>query len=230
MPERLATLPAMRRALVIVAKAPAAGTTKTRLIPRLGPERAAELYRAFLLDAVNLGLQLTWERVCVIHPRGAGAALAAVLPAEILLLEQRASGLAEALALAFEHHFEAGFERVVLIGSDNPTLPLQPVEQACSALELCDLTIGPSADGGYYLLGMRQPHPPLFEDIEWSTERVYAQTLERARCLGLRVCAVDEWYDVDTPADLDRMEYDLQVSGDTVAPNTRAVLRALRSG
>src|SRR5437868_421176 len=98
MPEAFVTLPAMRRALVIVAKAPVAGTTKTRLIPRVGAEQAAELYRAFLLDAIDLGRQLAWERLSVICPRGAGAALTAILPGEVDVVEQPAGGLGKALA------------------------------------------------------------------------------------------------------------------------------------
>jgi uncharacterized protein len=217
----------MPRALVIVGKAPQAGLTKTRLVPLLSAVDAAELYRGFLLDAVELGLELGWERVSVIHPRGSREGLRQLLPAEVHLLEQRRDGLGDALSYAFERHLAEEFDRVVLIGSDNPSLPRGPIEQACEALDEHDLTIGPTTDGGYYLIGMRALHPSLFEDISWSTPRVYAQTLAQAKRLALRVRAVAEWYDVDEACDLERLEADLLISPATVAPNTRAALARL---
>jgi rSAM/selenodomain-associated transferase 1 len=217
----------MRSALIVVGKAPEAGLTKTRLVPPLTPLEAAELYRAFLLDAVDLGLKVDCERLSVVHPRGAAPALKKLLPPPVHLVEQPTSGLGDALAFAFERHFESGFERVVLIGSDNPSLPAEPVEQAFAALDSHDLSIGPSADGGYYLIGLRQAHLDVFQGIAWSTPQVYAQTLSRARRLNLRVHAGREWYDVDTPADLERLRLDLRSASEAVARHTRAAMRRL---
>jgi rSAM/selenodomain-associated transferase 1 len=217
----------MRRALIVIGKAPEPGITKTRLVPFLAPEEAAALYRAFLLDAIEVGLSLGWERTSMVHPRGAEPALKAIVPRQIKLIEQGAGGLGSALAFAFEHHFEEGFERVVLIGSDNPTLPGGPIEQALAALDSHDVSIGPTSDGGYYLIGLRRPHLELFEAIDWSTSRVYAQTMARAQELGLQVHAVREWYDVDGPADLDRLHRELRSVPEVIARNTRAVLRLL---
>src|SRR3982074_1071359 len=203
----------MRRALLIVGKAPEPGRTKTRLIgPLLSPEDVAALSRGFLLDSVGFGLDLGWERVTVVHPTGGGPALTALLPPAVNLLEQRGRGLADALPHAFATHLAEGFDRVVLIGSDNPTLPRGLVEQACAALDGHDLSIGPSADGGYYLIGMRAPHLGVFDAIDWSTPRVYAQTLARAERLGLRVLSVTGWYDVDEPSDLERLHAELAES------------------
>jgi uncharacterized protein len=217
----------MRRALLIVGKPPEPGFAKTRLVPPFSAEDAAALYRGFLLDSVGLGHDLGWERVTVVHPRGGGPALAALLPPWVCLLEQRDEGLSNALSQAFATHLAEGFGRVVLIGSDNPTLPSGFVEQACTALDTHDVSIGPSADGGYYLIGLRKPHLGLFEAIDWSTSRVYRQTLARAEQLGLRVRSVADWYDVDGPADLERLQRDLATSADSVAPNTRAALHRL---
>jgi rSAM/selenodomain-associated transferase 1 len=222
-----ATLPSMRRALLIVGKAPVPGRTKTRLVPPLSPDEAAELYRGFLLDCVSLGLELGWERVSVIHPARSGDVLAALLSAQVTLVEQAGHGLGDALSSAFEHHLAEGFQRVVLIGSDNPTLPLEPIRAACAALDEHDLSIGPTVDGGYYLIGMRAAHMGVFAQIEWSTPRVYAQTLAQAHVLGLRVRAVQEWYDVDEPPDLARLRDDLLRLPSDVAPNTRAALDRL---
>ena len=222
-----ATLPTMRRALLIVGKAPEPGQTKTRLVPPLTPDEATELYRGFLLDCVGLGLDLGWERVSVVHPAGSGQVLAELLPPRVTLVEQSGHGLRDALSSAFDRHFAEGFDRVVLIGSDNPTLPLEPICSACRTLDDHDLSIGPTIDGGWYLIGMRAAQLGVFENIDWSTPRVFAQTLARAHQLGLRVRAVQEWYDVDEPPDLERLQRDLCGLASTVAPHTRAALERL---
>jgi rSAM/selenodomain-associated transferase 1 len=214
----------MQRALLIVGKAPQAGSAKTRLVPPLSLADAAALYRGFLLDSVALCLGLGWDRVSVIHPVGHRQALLDFLPANTRLVEQRGHDLVGALSSAFETHFAEGFDRVVLIGSDNPTLPRAPIDEASAALDTFDLSIGPSADGGWYLIGMREPHLRVFQNVEWSTPRVYAQTLAQAQRLGLRVHAVQEWYDVDEPDDLDRLQRELLDRPPDVAPNTRAAL------
>jgi rSAM/selenodomain-associated transferase 1 len=219
----------MRRALIVVGKAPIAGQTKTRLVPPLSADDAAALYRGFLLDTLQLALSLGWEQISLVHPRGHAPHLAG-LTSNVQLVEQPRDGLGHALAFAFERHFAAGCDSVTLIGSDNPTLRAEPILAAHAALERGrDLAIGPSLDGGYYLIGMRQPHLGVFEDIEWSTPRVYLQTLARARDLALRVHSVAEWYDVDEPADLDRLRSELDRSPPEVAPNTRAALAATRA-
>src|SRR5579859_4481403 len=101
----------MRRALVVIGKAPEAGRAKTRLVPPLSAEQAAELSCGFLLDAVHLGLGLGWERVSVVHPRGSAAALQSIVPRSVALLEQPGSGLTDALLHAFDSHFAAGFNQ-----------------------------------------------------------------------------------------------------------------------
>jgi glycosyltransferase A (GT-A) superfamily protein (DUF2064 family) len=127
---------------------------------------------------------------------------------------------------AFEQHFADGFERVVLVDSDSPTLPIALLEAANDGLATHDVTIGPSADGGYYLLGLRAPQPRLFNRIEWSTPRVRAQTVERAA--GLRMHELPEWYDIDTVEDLARLNADLHDQPPHVAKHTRAVMAPLQ--
>jgi uncharacterized protein len=218
----------MRRALAIVGKAPRPGEVKTRLVPPLSAEDAAALASAFLLDTVALGLSLEWDGVVVVHPAEDGEALRELLPSTVELRAQREPGLAVALREAFETCFAAGFERVVLVDSDSPTLPPTILHQGCERLGDHDATIGPSADGGYYLLGLRRMLPRLFEDIAWSTSSVYEQTLHRAIDAGASVLRLPEWYDVDTPADLARLGADL-AADPQVAPRTRAVMRRLRN-
>ncbi|MDQ6670969.1 MAG: TIGR04282 family arsenosugar biosynthesis glycosyltransferase [Chloroflexota bacterium] len=217
----------MRRALIIVGKPPEPGFAKTRLVPPLSYQDAAALYRGFLLDSVGMGHDLGWERVTIVHPRHSGPALAALVSSEVRLLEQRGHGLASALPDAFAAHLAEGFARVVLIGSDSPTLPLGLIEQACTALASHDVSIGPTSDGGYYLIGLREPHLALFEGIDWSTSRVFSQTLDHAVRLGLKVRRLRAWYDVDEPTDLKHLQRDLATSPASLAPHTRAALQRL---
>lgn len=220
----------MRRALVVVGKAPRPGAAKTRLSPPLSAEGAARLYAGFLQDTLGMACRLGWERVSLIYPPepNAESALRALVPPEVSLQPQSGHGLGPALAGAFEQHLAEGFREVVLIGSDNPTLPPALVESARRALADYDLALGPSADGGYYLLAMRCPHLGIFERITWSTDVVFAQTRARARALGLSVHALPEWYDVDTATDLARLRHELAHLRPEVAPATRAVLADLR--
>lgn len=220
----------MRRALLIVAKAPEPGRTKTRLVPPLTPDEAARLYRAFLLDTLAIACQVDWEHVCMVAPRGARSALVELAPPGVHVREQRGEGLGNALRDAFAHHLACGFERVVLIGSDNPTLPARYVNDASMALDRHDLSIGPTSDGGYYLIGMRVPHLGVFDGITWSTSRVYGQTLDRAAALSLRVAELPAWFDVDEPADLINLQRELESASAEVAPRTRAALSHVCAG
>ena len=219
----------MRRALVIVGKAPRPGRSKTRLVPPLTYSEAAALSEAFLLDTVELAVGLAWDRVSLIHPSIAEEAelLRRFLPAGVELCAQHGDGLGEALRGAFVDHFAQGFERVVLVDSDSPTLPAQLLEAACAGLQDHDLTIGPTVDGGYYLLGLRARHDALFESIAWSTPAVYRQTLERA--VGMTVHRLPEWYDVDVPEDLVRLHAQLHDLPGSVAPQTRQTLATFQA-
>ena len=219
----------MRKALIVVGKAPQAGVTKTRLCPPLTPDQAASLYSAFLVDTVGTARSLGWARVTLVYPdaSGARAILTRLLPRDVRLEHQDGYGLGEALRGAFDREFAQGFDRVVLIGSDNPTLPASLIRAADDGLDRHDVVIGPASDGGYYLIGMDHAHPALFEGITWSTSVVYRETLERARAARLSVLSIEEWSDVDTFADLARVRSELGEADLTVAPTTRAELRAL---
>ena len=217
----------VRRAVLVVGKAPVPGQAKTRLAPPLSPRAAADLYRAFLLDTLHLALSLGWERVSLVHPAGSAPVLRDIVPAGVVLCQQPGSGLGDALSTAFISHLDAGFARVMLLASDSPGLPPDILDAAAVALDAADVCLGPSLDGGYYLLGMSAPHPELFESIDWSTDRVCAQTLARARSAGLRVHLLPTWYDVDTPADLDHLHHELASGRAGHAPRTAAALACL---
>jgi rSAM/selenodomain-associated transferase 1 len=222
----------VRRSIVVLGKAPRAGETKTRLVPPLSAEQAAALYRAFLQDTVGTVLSLGWDDATLVHPATEHAAseLRAFLPPGMRLQPQLGEGLSEALSGAFSSRVRAGFECVVLIGSDTPTLPAELIEGAARALCTHDLVIGPSLDGGYYLLGMTSVHPALFDGIAWSTELVFGQTMERARELALRTHVLCPWYDIDTADELRRLREDLLALPPCVAAATRAALARLDTG
>jgi rSAM/selenodomain-associated transferase 1 len=219
----------VKSAIVVVGKAPRPGTTKTRLCPPLTPRDAAALYRGFLIDTVATACSLGWDQVTVVYPKGPRmrAELGSIIPAGVRLHAQPGRGLGPALSGTFDRHLAEGFDRVVLIGSDNPTLRADVVEDARRALDNVDVVLGPTVDGGYYLIGMARPHPEVFERITWSTSLVYGETVERARNAGLSVVSMPTWYDVDTFDDLVRLRAELRAAPPSLAPATRAELAAL---
>jgi rSAM/selenodomain-associated transferase 1 len=219
----------MRRSIVILGKPPHPGATKTRLVPPLTFAEAANLSSGLLRDTVTTALELGWEQATVVHPDtpDASESLRAFLPSEVSLQSQIGRGLEAALIGAFAAQFQAGFDLVVLIGSDAPTLPRDVLDEAAQSLTTHDLVLGPSADGGYYLIGMTREHRGVFDRITWSTDLVFEQTLERARAHGLHTHVLREWYDIDTVTDLIRLREHLRVLPPQTAAATRRELARL---
>ena len=171
----------METALIVVAKKPVPGLTKTRLCPPFTPESAAELYHCLMLDTLALvGRFRDADPVIAFAPPGARGYFREQAPNGFRLIPQEGDDLGQRLANALGHHLDMGYRRVVIMNSDGPTLPLACLEEAFSGLEGADITLGPSFDGGYYLIGMKQLHAELFQGIAWSTEQVFPQTL--AKC------------------------------------------------
>jgi len=195
-------------AIAVMAKASIPGGAKTRLVPPLTPEEAANLNTSFLRDIADslIGASAFADiaPVMAYAPAGSAAFFREVLPARIGLLETVAPSFGECLFHAVTALLAAGHESVCLINSDSPTLPAAYLVAAATVLAAPGdrMVLGPSTDGGYYLIGLKRPHRRLFEDIDWSTERVTAQTLARAQELGLAVHQLPTWYDVDDLAAL----------------------------
>ena len=147
------------------------------------------------------------------------------------LLPPRRIGLGDALFDAAEDLLAAGYGAACLVNADSPTLPTGALVAAARALAApgARLVLGPAKDGGYYLIGLKQPHRRLFEDIAWSTDRVYRQTLDRAAEIGLDAVTLDAWYDVDDVASLRRLVDELGSPDPAgyAAPHTAAFLRRL---
>jgi rSAM/selenodomain-associated transferase 1 len=221
----------MRSAVVIMAKAPRPGAVKTRLCPPLSPEQAAELYRCFLLDTIAK-LRTCRETSLFISytPRSVRGVFSALAPG-VPLLPQRGHDLGARMADCFAQLFARGYTEVLLTGSDLPTLPLCVMQQALDlmATPQVDVVLGPSEDGGYYLIGLHTLHPELFEEMTWSTPQVLAETIRRAHAQRLQMAYLPPWFDVDTPADLLRLQTALAQGSSHLLPHTQRFFRELSS-
>jgi len=222
-------------ALTVMTKAPRAGRVKTRLTPPLTSEEAAALNICFLRDtaaAISTADKTRAQGVAAYTPRGAESAYAGILPEDFFLLPQRGDAFGERLSAATEDLLQLGFASVCLIDSDSPTVPADAFAQAVEHLAGADdcIVLGPSDDGGYYLIGMKKLHRRLFDQIDWSTERVLEQTVAAAREINLRVHLLPTWYDIDDRATLARLCGELLGSNGAAgfqAPATRKFLSEL---
>ena len=199
----------MKQALVVMAKEPVPGNVKTRLCPPLTYEMAAELYRCFLLDSFDQYVRLDRTLVIVsFFPPEWQEGLRVIIPKDFMLTPQSGDDLGERLINAFAYAFSIGNESVSIVGSDHPTMPLDYIKQSFSLMsnDQNDLVLGPSTDGGYYLIGLKKLHKELFKGITWSTEMAFKETVDRAKRLNLKVATLPQWYDVDTSEDLARLE------------------------
>jgi hypothetical protein len=189
-------------------KHPTPGRVKTRLADEMGDQAAAELYSNFVLDMLDgLRRQPGELRICFDPDSVAGEAKPAVkewLGPELHYWQQEGNGLGERMHNAFQRAFDAGFERVALLGSDVPDFPSTVVGKALEALYLRDAVVGPALDGGYYLIGFRSKAylPEVFQGIEWGGPDVFAATRAKMEAAGLEASVLPEWNDVDEMRDL----------------------------
>lgn len=206
----MSTSPSHSNALLVVAKRPAAGLTKTRLSPPLTPEEAATLYHCFLQDTVDIMRQVPHvQPVIAYFPPEAHAFFADLAP-DFELIPQEGADLGERLDNALTHYLQCGYRHVAIMNSDGPTLPPGYLQEAFAALEDgVDLVLGPSDDGGYYLIGMKRPAPRLLRNVRMSTPTVAADTLALAQEEGLHVHLLPVWYDVDNRESLQRLKAEL---------------------
>lgn len=200
-----------KTAVLVYAKYPTPGAVKTRIAKIIGNEKAAELYRKMLFVVVDGLLEaLASDRFDVIvcfDPAQSAAAYEKLFPGRRLsFLAQRGNDLGERLENSFEGMLEA-YERVLVVGTDCVELSRAILEEAASGLKSADAVVGPATDGGYYLIGLKEPRPELFRGIEWSTSRVLGQTLERCQTLNLTVHRLAELTDVDTVDELSRYDF-----------------------
>jgi len=234
-------------AMAVMGKASIPGRAKTRLVPPLTYQEAALLNTAFLQDIVaNIGAaasEIDVEPYVAYGPVGSEAFFREHLPSDVGLLESCLPNFGDCLYRVIETLLARGFASVCVINSDSPTLPTaQLIAAARQLAEPGDrAVIGPSLDGGYYLLGLKAAHRHLFEGIAWSTARVFEQTRQRAADLALPLVLLEPWYDVDDIATLRRLHDELSTpnvaapidaspaSAIYAARHARAALAACRS-
>lgn len=230
-----------KHALALMAKAPRAGKVKTRLSPPLTLAQTAALNICFLEDTTENIAALPDDAVGLIcyTPVGDESAFDGILPEGFSLIPQRGDGFGERLLLAAQDILAAGFGSVCLIDSDSPTVPHSAFAQAVNELSKPGdrVVLGPSHDGGYYLIGLKQPHPEPFDRISWSTASVSEQTRDRCREANLDLVELPLWYDVDDAATLALLNAELLQSAQPAftstpgypAPHTREFLLELDS-
>lgn len=193
----------MKRAIIIMAKIPTPGTVKTRLQSILSPEKCAELAEAFLLDTLKKSETICKNIILAYSPVSERRFQEEMFSPGIILIEQKGNNLGERITNAFDFAFREN-STVVMIGTDSPTFPARYIAQAFAALETqAEIVLGKSADGGFYMIGLRRkPLPEIFDGVEWSSSLVFEQILKNIKSAGIeKLKLIPEHYDVDTPED-----------------------------
>ena len=211
-------------ALIVVAKRPAPGKTKTRLSPPLTSELASALYECFLFDTLDQMRQVNdalhvvaYVDECDYFQR---------LAPDFELIPQEGADLGERLDRALTSYLLRGYQRVVIMDSDSPTLPPVYLSHAFHALsDGADVVLGPCDDGGYYLIGLRKPAPRLLREVHMSTPTVAAETIALAKEENLNLVTLPIWYDVDDAASLSRLRQEIEALHPSVAVPTRQFLQ-----
>jgi len=230
--EKLTASPNGIRTLVVMAKAPRPGRVKTRLTQSLPVEAVTELYRCLLDDTMELtrslgassGMLSGSAEVAIMCPASDVEELRQLTRGVVAVVAQKGEGLAAGLTSVFAHFAAPGCKGVVAFNSDSPHLPASILGSAFEALTVHDLVVGPTEDGGYYLVGAKVAHPALFDGDGMGTKSALEALLARARELQLSVGFTEPFYDIDVEGDLTRLASELQLAPDH-APRTAAWLK-----
>ena len=216
-------------ALVLFAKAPIAGEVKTRLQPEITPENSARLQEAMIKDSISLMSEINnVEKIIYFLPiekKYVFEKFTDGLPFHLNC--QNGVDLGEKMANSFHDLFNKGFFRVVVIGTDSPTLPKEYISKAFIDLNNADLVIGPSIDGGYYLIGFKEKVLPVFSPVEWGSNKVLLQTEELIKIHNLKLSLLPVHYDIDTIEDLRYLKTHLKLlsrSGEHIPFNTMNIV------
>ena len=224
----------MKPCVIVFAKNPVPNQVKTRLTPTLSPEQAALLYTAFLTDWCEALAKLPGVDLIIAYtPVEAESDLRTLIGERPIYTPQIGVDLGERLTSATHWAAEQGYTKILLVGSDSPTLPTSYISQAYTRLDSRDIVIGPSTDGGYYLIGfsvgnLTETVPYIFEEIAWSTADVFQQTVARIGSLKATLGVLPPWYDIDTAEDLEFLQAHIsamRLSGEDVqAAKTESLL------
>ena len=213
-------------ALAVFAKAPIPGTVNTRLVPPLTPAQAARLHAAFVEDTLRKVASLDIVRFLAYAPQPRDPFLLACARRYRARTIAQGPGDLGARMQRVAARLLDRYPKVVIIGTDSPTMPIAFIEEARRRLDGADLVFGPSEDGGYYLLGQRRLCPEIFQSIAWGSSGVLAATIEKIP--RARVALLPQWYDIDRPDDLVRLQTALAATTD--CPKTSAWFRARARG
>jgi len=212
------------RVLVIMAKAPRPGAVKTRLVPSLSSEAVTDFYCCLLDDTLTLAQSLTAVQVAIMCPDSDVDELAQLAGREVSVVAQKGDGLAAGLTSVFTHFADGGQRRTIAFNSDSPHLPCSVLEGAFETLAVHDVVVGPTHDGGYYLVGTKASHPTLFANDGMGTSTALERLTSRSRDLQLSVGFAEPFYDVDVADDLRRLADELRLAPSR-APRTAAWLK-----
>lgn len=219
----MALLPGQTRTLVIMAKAPRSGMVKTRLAQSLSSCAVTTLYCCLLEDTVALAKSLSGVTVAVMCPESDTEELASLLDSSIRIVGQKGEGLAGGLTSVFESFTAAGAKQVIAFNSDSPHLAPSVLESAFDSLATHDVVIGPTHDGGYYLVGAKASHPALFAGDGMGTRSALDRLISRTQALKLSTGFTEIFYDIDVAEDLIRLDQELELAPQK-APRTAAWL------
>ena len=229
----------MKTCLTVFAKQPMPNRVKTRLVPPLSPEQAATLYTAFLTDWCEALTELAGVDIVIAYtPPEAQPDLQALIGDDVAYIPQVGDDLGERLVSATQWAAEHGYTKILIVGSDSPTLPISYITEAITLLDTRNIVIGPSVDGGYYLIGftvesLKTIVPLVFSEIAWSTADVLRQTITRIQATEATLGLLPPWYDIDTAEDLAFLHAHLsaqRLAGDTgQAVRTESLLTELFS-
>ena len=222
--ENNAHSPNQSRTLVVMAKAPRPGAVKTRLAQGLSVDAVTELYCCLLEDTLALARSLGDVEVAVMCPDSDVDELARLAGSEASVVAQKGEGLAAGLTSVFAHFGESHQRRIIAFNSDSPHLPRSVLEDAFETLAAHDVVVGPTHDGGYYLVGAKASHPTLFAGDGMGTSSALERLLSRARTLELSVGFAAPFYDIDVADDLTRLAEELRLAP-ARAPRTAAWLK-----
>ena len=223
-------MPIRANALAIMAKAPIAGTVKTRLLPYLSAEDAAELARSLLLDQLSHLCAIEAADLYVAFtPLQEEALMKQLVPAPFQLFLQSDGDLGVRMQNVFTQLFSKGHQAIVLIGADLMPVPFEYFAQAYDYLDGPEprVVLGPSRDGGYYLVGLNRPMPAMFENMTWSHDQVFTQTVTKLADLRIETRQLPIWFDIDTPDDLQILMTREDDRQNTSMKNTLKLLRRL---
>ncbi|GAB4538520.1 MAG: TIGR04282 family arsenosugar biosynthesis glycosyltransferase [Thermodesulfovibrionia bacterium] len=191
-------------ALIVFVKAPIKGRVKTRLSPYLSDDQILRLYKSFLnMITMRCSRLKDVDRFLGCTPsKEDGFLLNLAKGYGYRCFEQKGNNLGERIINAFKEHLDMGYKKVVIIGSDSPTIPLEYIRMAFRSLEEMDLVIGPCNDGGYYLVGAKRLYDSPFKGIPWDTSDVLNKTLDKLNSMGVNYFLLPFWYDIDRIEDL----------------------------